>query len=111
MDKALELLDWIQYDCKPDELNGLHLHHCCNTIRNVIKCGGWQPIGTLKDASHKQRRRFDVWVKWDTGKEERVPDCYWHKKANAIMGINPVRQKALYWMTPTNPRRTVSGEK
>ncbi|WP_042892979.1 hypothetical protein [Anaplasma marginale] len=64
----------------------------------------WQPIETLNQASVKQKKRFDVWVKLDNGKEGRVTDCYWHKKAECIMGINPVRQTALYW-TPILPPR------
>lgn len=76
------------------------------TALEMAKANVWQPIETLKNASVKQKKKFDVWVRWDTGKEERMSDCYFHKKANCIMGINPVRQTPLYWIIPTPPKES-----
>jgi hypothetical protein len=42
----------------------------------------WQPIETAP----KDGARIDIWVEWTskTGvRGKRIPNCYWHRKANA----------------------------
>lgn len=62
----------------------------------------WQPIETLPKKG-KASKKFDLWVIRDNGKEYRATDCYFHRKANAIIGINHVRDTATHWRHEPQP--------